>query len=186
MKKIFLATMMIFMGGWAQAYEMGVTGGMQTMDVEDSTNTVEFNNKSGFYAGVLGFIDTGDGGYFRTGALLGQRGFSYDVSSSVTDVYKITYLDVPLNYLFMFNEYAGIYGGLKLSLAVSDSCDVEGGSGICNLDNVEGMAYAASVGGHFRFVPEFGIEVEYDLGLSDVAKDVEWKSSLTVGAFYLF
>lgn len=187
MKKLFFVALLSLCGFTANAYEMAVTAGMQTTEVDDGSGAnLDWNAGTDFYAGVLGFIEAGGDGYFRTGALISQRAYDLDLSATVNYEAKLTAIDVPLTYLMMFSEYAGVYGGLKLGLNISEDCSASGTTLTCTKPDAEGMYYSASFGGHFRFVPNFGIEVEYNLGLSDIAKDTEYKSSLAVGVVYLF
>lgn len=186
MKKLLIFVLPLFFMTWnAHAYEMGVTFGMQTTDVDTDSAGVEMNAGSDLYAGVLGFIEAGDGGYLRTGAFISMRKYESEFGS-ITAEQSLTSIDVPLTYLFMFSEYAGVFGGAKLGLNISDDCSIEGSNAQCTDADIEALHYATTLGVHFRFVPNFGIEVEYAMGLSDIAKDVEWSSSLAVGAFYLF
>lgn len=180
MKKIVLiAFTLLFTTITSQAYEMAFTGGIQTTDVEN--NNIKLDG-TGFFSGILGFIEMNESSYFRTGALLSQR--KYEGSDAFGTLKAETMsIDVPLTYMHLFNENVGIFGGLKLGLNLDDDCDFSGIS--CDL-KAETLHYAATVGGHFRFIPNFGIEVEYAIGLSDIAKDTEWDNSLAVGAFFLF
>ena len=183
MNKLILAAMIVFTGFSAQAYEMAATGGMQTTDIDiDGADT---SSGTGFYGGVLGFIEAGGEGYFRTGALLSMRKFERDFGNGVSAEASTTSIDVPLTYMMMLSEYASLYGGLKLGLNVSEDCTLSGFAGSCDTD-ATGMYYSLNLGGHFRFVPNFGIEVEYNMGLSEIAENVDYKSSLAVGVVYLF
>ena len=186
MKNLILCAILIFGGLTVNAQEMAVTGGMQTTDVDTDMSGVDLSSGTGFYGGVLGFIEAGDGNYFRSGALISMRSFESNLAGGITYKAELTGIDIPLTYLMMFSENAGVYGGLKLGLNVSEGCSVSGSSLPCIDPDATGMYYSASVGGHFRFVPNFGVEVEFNLGLSEIADDVDYKSSLAAGLVYLF
>ncbi|MCB9026938.1 MAG: hypothetical protein H6625_11505 [Bdellovibrionaceae bacterium] len=186
MKKILLVAMpLLLMSFTAQAYEMGLTGGVVTTALDESNSKPELDGKAGYQLGVLGFIDVVEDSFFRTGAIVSNRKFDADLTATVSLDAELMSLEVPITYLMMFSDYAGLFGGLKLGLNLSDKCSVSDASFKCDMDP-ESIFYAANVGGHFRFVPDFGIEVEYNLGLSDMAKDYKLKNSLGVGIFYLF
>ena len=184
MKKFILATLTVF-AFQANAYEMGLTGGMQSTKFKADTAGSDVDGVAGYYAGILGFIEAGDDSYFRTGVFLSQRKFESDLGANSTLEGTLTSLDIPLTYMFMFSEYAGVYGGLKLGLNMSDDCSISNSAATCDAD-AESLYYAADVGGHFRFVPNFGLEVDFNMGLSDIAKDVKLETALAVGLFYLF
>ena len=167
----------------AHAYEMAITGGAQTTDVDVESGSGDPDGGTGFYGGVLGFMEIQDKGYFRVGALLSKREYSVKAGSITLDSEMLS-IDVPITYMFMFNEMAGIFGGLKLGLNLSDDCS-RSDSVDCDT-KAESLHYAGEVGGHFRFVPDFGLEISLNLGLSDIAKDVEWKNGIGVGMIYLF
>ena len=178
-----LIALVVLFSTTANAYEMIITGGVQTTDVDiDGGNP---SGGTGFYVGVLGLADAGPGGFFRTGALLSQRKFENESTGIATLKAEMLSLDVPLTYLFMFSEMVGAFGGLKLGLNLSDSCKTNVAGIICET-KAESLHYAAEFGGQFRFAPDMGVEVAFNLGLSDIAEDVEWKSGISAGFTYFY
>ncbi|MCB0407698.1 MAG: outer membrane beta-barrel protein [Bdellovibrionales bacterium] len=164
----------------AQFSEMAVTGGLQTTGV-DADSGASVDGGSGFFAGILGFMELGNGGVLRSGALLNQRKWEVDSNNSE---YETLNLDVPITYMYMVNDIIGIFGGAKFGLNISDDCS-KGTLSTCDADP-ETIYYGGEIGGHFRFNPNFGVEATFDIGLSDIADQLAWKNSLVIGAFFLF
>jgi hypothetical protein len=180
-KRIALITLTLLLTSFtSSAYEMAITGGIQTTDVDSNGTSLD---GTGFFAGILGFVEMNDSSYFRTGALLSQRKFG-TTTAGVDFEATLTSIDVPVTYMHLFGENVGVFGGLKFGLNLDDDCEIGGNS--CTLNDPETLHYAATFGGHFRFIPDFGLEVEYAMGLSELANNADWENSLAVGLFYMF
>lgn len=177
-----LLTVLLGISPWfasAQFSEMALTGGIQTTEVDIDTTGSDPDGGTGFYAGILGFMEMGNNGFVRSGLLLSQRKFENgDLEAETLN------LDVPITYLMMMNDLVGVFGGAKLGLNISDDCSAPAGI-TCETD-AETIYFGLELGGHFRFAPNFGAEATFNMGLGEIAKNVDWENSLMAGVFYLF
>lgn len=171
------------------AYEVGIIAGIRQTDVELDTSDADTSSGTGLQAGVLGLMEVGNGWNVRAGGIYSTRSFDVKVGD-LKDEVTLTYLDVPLTVMYLVNETFGFFGGLNLGLQVGDDCDQSGsGSGNCDYgDDATGVIYSLQLGGQFRFVPNMGLELTYDLGMSDVweGDDVTLEKASGVAANFLY
>jgi hypothetical protein len=185
MKTFWLFFMSCFLSqaAMAQSSEMAFTAGVQTTAVETDTTGVEVGDGTGFLVGILGFIEIGDGSFLRSGAVLNQRKWDFETTGTKVEVETLN-IDIPVTFLFKFNDNIGAFGGLRLGVNVSDDCTSNNNT-TCDADP-ESVYYGAEGGGHFHFAPDFGVEVAYNIGLSELADQLDWDNSLKVNAFFIF
>lgn len=186
MKKLMFAMLFVLsFGGAAYAQESGLALGAQTTDVETDSTGTTLDGGTGFYVGWMGYQDLGRSGAMRAGILFSQRKFDIESGGNTAEV-ELQAIDVPVTYMFKVSEAVGLFGGVKLGLNLSDDCTEESGTQICTGVNAESLYYGLDLGGHFRFAPNFAFELDYTVGLSDMAKDIEWDNSLAINVVYLF
>ena len=109
----------------------------------------------------------------RTGLFYSERTFKFDLVDG-----KITYADIPLHFMFKFEDYAGVYLGPSLSMKIGD--EVSTGS----LTDVKSMITPITVGAQFKFMPNFGLNLFFETIPSDLAQGL--KNSRGIGANFLF
>lgn len=154
----------------SQAFEMGVIGGIQTTDVKVSDSSLSTSSDVGFRGGVLGFAEITREAYIRTGVAIGQRKFSLQ-SEGMRTQGEFLYLEVPVTLLYLFNEHVGFYAGAELGIKLSDSArsnDVT--SNAAGWINPNSLIFGPTIGGHFRFTPDLGMELGYVYGLNTMVE----------------
>lgn len=109
----------------------------------------------------------------RTGLFYSERTFKFDLVDG-----KITYADIPLHFMFKFEDYAGVYLGPSLSMKIGD--EVSTGS----LTDVKSMITPITVGAQFKFMPNFGLNLFFETIPSDLAQGL--KNSRGIGLNLLF
>lgn len=166
--------------------DIAVTAGAFTTEVSPDSSTVKADSGTGFFAGVLGFMEMGDGMWMRAGAVAGRRMTEFTIGTTKLE-YEITTIEAPITGMYMVNEMVGFFGGMRVGLNAGDDCSSNSATA-CSTNNTdfETLFYAAEVGGHFRFTPNFGVEVAYDIGLSDIAKNTKWDGGLVINGFMIF
>lgn len=171
----------------AEAFsDVALTAGAFTTEVSPETSGISSSSGTGFFAGVLGFMKMQEPLWLRAGAIVGRR--NLELSTSTLNIeYEVTMIEAPVTAMYMLNEMVGFFGGLRFGINAGDDCS-SNLSTACSSSNTdfESFIYAAEVGGHFRFTPNFGGEVAYDIGLSDFAKDTKWDGGLVINAFMIF
>lgn len=175
---LFITLALLFTpGAMAQYAEMAITGGLQTTDVDTDAAGTEVDGGSGLFVGIMGYMEIGEGSMLRSGAVINERKFEVGLNEITT-----LNLDVPITFMYKFNDIVGVFGGGRIGLNISDDCS---GPATCDGD-VETVYYGAEVGGHFHFAPDFGVEAVFNYGLSELADELDWSTSLTAGVFYVF
>jgi hypothetical protein len=112
----------------------------------------------------------------RTGLFYSERTFKFDGSDG-----KLTYADVPIHFMFKFEDYAGIYLGPSLSMKIGDECNATGG---CTLTGIKSMIMPITFGAQFKFTPNLGLNLFFETVPSDLANGL--KNSRGIGANVLF
>lgn len=169
---------------WAFS-DIAVTAGAFTTEVNSDTTGTEANSGTGFFAGVLGFMEMQDQFYMRAGAMVGRRLVDFTTGTTKTE-YRLTTIEAPITGMYMLNDMVGFFGGLRVGLNAGDDCSSNLATA-CSVDaEFETLFYGAELGAHFRFTPNFGAEVAYDIGLSDIAKSTSWDGGLVINGFMIF
>lgn len=150
----------------AMANDFAALVGVRTnsWDLSPSTAGVSASGKTGLQAGVLGFIDLANSLQLRSGFLYTQRIFTASASGVDSD-YTYTYFDIPLTLRYMFSEYGGVFLGPNLALNAGKSCS---GTATCSTDGVKSSLVGLQVGASFKFAPQMGAELYYELISGDI------------------
>ena len=189
MKKLILTTTVALMAlaspaSWGFS-DIAVTAGAFTTEVSSDNAGTEASSGTGFFAGILGFMEMGDGVWMRAGAVAGRR--MVDFTTGTTKVeYKLTTIEAPITGMYMLNDMVGFFGGIRVGLNAGDDCSSNVAAACSTDPEFESLFYGAELGGHFRFTPNFGAEVAYNIGLSDIAKDSAWDGGLVINGFMIF
>jgi hypothetical protein len=80
------------------------------------------------------------------------------VKGLVTDTkYTFNYLDIPVTLMWKFNDFGGAYAGVNVAMVASADCDN------CGTTPDKKSAMPFVIGGAFKFAPNFGIDVYYEM-----------------------
>jgi Outer membrane protein beta-barrel domain len=159
------------------SYSMaGIEGGFKwsSADVEGSDST---KSRLGYTVGGSAVFNVAAGFGLKTGLFYNERPFESTTTVSGNSVNvngKVSYVDVPVLFMFKFEEYAGIYIGPSLSMKLAD--EVSSGK----LTDVKGMVVPVTVGGQFKFAPNLGVNLYFETVTSEIAKGI--KNTRAVGA----
>lgn len=155
------------------SYSMaGIEGGFKwsSADVDNADS-----NKStiGYMVGASAVFNIAPEFGLKTGLFYNERPFESTVGT-ITVKGKVSYVDVPVLFMFKFEDYAGIYIGPSLSMKLAD--EVSPGK----LNSVKGMVIPLTVGGQFKFAPNLGVNLYFETVTSEIATGV--KNTRAVGA----
>lgn len=186
-KKLLTAVSLILMASVAHAeiaYSMPaleVGFKLNTMDADNSTSNKQ---SQAFQGGGSMVFDFGDSGFgLKTGLMYSERTFKNEFTAGLTTQEgKITYFDIPLQVMFKFEDYAGIYFGPSFSTKLGDECKKSTGS--CTLINVKSSIMPMTFGAQFKMAANFGLSLFFETFSGEVAQGL--KSSRGVGANLLF
>ena len=180
--KAILSVLVLMIGQMAMANDFAAVLGFRSNSADAVANGVNVNSKTSFGLGVLGFMDLNEALQFRSGFLYNQRNYQTSVGTTETDL-NIAYVDIPVTLMYKFADYAGVFAGPVVSLLVSKECKTTGGCG--NIKNPESMVLPIQFGVSFKFAPQMGAELYYEMTSSEFWKD-SLKNSRTVGANFLY
>lgn len=182
--KAILSVLVLVMGQMAMANDFAAVLGLRSNSADAVTNGVSVNSKTSFGLGVLGFMDFNQGLQFRSGFLYNQRNYQTSVGNAETD-WNLAYVDIPVTLMYKFADYAGAFVGPVVSLLASKECKVSGATSCSFTKNPESLILPIQFGVNFKFAPQMGAELYYEMGTSEFWKD-GLKNSRTVGANFLY
>lgn len=185
-KKLFTAATVIFsMASIAHAeiaysmpaLELGFK--LNTMDLKGATSNKQTQAFQGGGSIVFDFGNSGFG--LKTGLIYSERTFKNETTLTNYEG-KITYFDIPLQVMFKFEDYAGIFVGPSFSTKLGDECKATVGS--CNLTGIKSSIMPLTFGAQFKMASNFGLSLFFETISGDVADNLG--SSRGVGANLLF
>lgn len=178
MKTLITLLAALCVGVSASANDFAAVLGFRNNSADAVNAGVTTASKSGIGAGVLGFFDL-------QGALQGRVGFIYNQrnigAGNPEYDYNASYVDIPVTAMYKFADYAGAFAGPVLAMLASKECKNPGG---CT-ESPEGMSVGLQFGASFKFAPQLGAELYYEMIPSTYWKD-SFKNMRTVGVNLLF
>jgi hypothetical protein len=138
----------------------------------DTTGAISSKQSMGIQLGGSTVFNFAPQFGLRTGLFYSERPFKFDTSGSDSSG-KITYAEVPVHFMFKFEDYAGIYLGPSLSMKLGDEC-----SG-CTLTDIKSMILPITFGAQFKFTPNLGLNLFFESVPSDLAQGL--KNSRGIG-----
>ena len=164
MKKLLAVFMTVFMlCGQAQAMTSLIFGAHQSSPRIDGTGSFGEEGAVGFQLGVRADLMYFGAGSLQSGLEIVQRNF--DLSNGQLELSFIN-LDIPIFFNFIITDGVGFYFGPKISLNLSDSCDVSNGSCTLNDDAIESLVFPLNIGFEFDLGPSWGLSLFYEYALT--------------------
>ena len=133
---------------------------------------LDTNAQTSYQLGLSAAFPMADQWSIRSGLFYTQKNFQ--VKATPNQDFKFTYVEIPATVMFKFVDYAGIYGGVNLSMNLDDDC----GSATCQ--DVKSFTTPILIGAAFKFAPQFGANVYFESMSGEAAKDV--KNFKAIGA----
>ncbi|MFZ4403056.1 MAG: outer membrane beta-barrel protein [Pseudobdellovibrionaceae bacterium] len=172
--KLFLSTGLLFMASSAFSYiayanDFGLEVGIRQQSASSPTSGVNVKSKMGYQFGGVAHFEIQGPVYFRTGLLYTQRPITFEIpATNVTQQYSLNSVDVPLTALYKFQDYAGAFAGLVLSMNLDSTC-----SPGCSVTNVKSPVTPFIFGANFKFAPELAATLYFETGgkLADGIED---------------
>lgn len=153
---------------------LGVKGGINMYNIYNDDNT-NYDQITGYYFGLLGHIHLNS-----QWAIQPELVYSTQGAKNGSIIYNLDYINVPVQLQYMFDNGFRIQAGPQLGFLVRAD----------NKDNLSPIDFGVGFGVSY-VVPStgFGIDVRYNLGLSNINKDDAVKSTnrgFQMGVFYIF
>ncbi len=169
LKKIIILLLLLFENS-AHALEFKFIAGIrsQSANVGPGTDRVQ---KESFQIGFLVPLHTANRFSISTGLKYTQRNLDYKVIDSSlfaplfyisSGSFDFSYLDIPLQLEYSFNQNILIWGGPIAGFNVSSKCKTNSPNVDCDLKSTKNVILPVSVGIDFVLVDAMGVSVFYE------------------------
>jgi hypothetical protein len=186
---VFISTCSIMFA--SAQIQFGVKAGynLTTLTQSGSYSEPGLKNKSGFNGGVLASVPLFNSFYLQPEIVYSSQGTSISNGGATGDL-NFNYLNVPV--LFKYQSALGIFAetGPQAGLLLSANAKA-GGQSEDMKDATQSLDFSWAIGVGYKIpVINLGIDVRYNLGLTNTAKDsgdeTIKNSVFQVGLFYMF
>ena len=135
------------------------------------TDVTGYSTKSqmGFQFGASAVFPISGPWNLRTGMLYTQRPLVLENDTTSEEIkVSMNYLDVPLQVMYKFEDYAGVFIGTSLAFNIDNSSD---NKTAFKTSDVETPFLPIVFGASFKFAPQLGATLYFESG-SSIAKDL--------------
>jgi len=171
----------------SQNVNIGIKAGLNVYNINNDNN-VEYDNKTGFHAGLIGHIHLAKQLALQPEIMYSGEGAKYN-NGGVESKINLDYINVPVMVQYMFDNGFRLQAGPQVGFLVS----AKNKSDIATLDikdNLNPVDFALGFGmGYVKPATGFGFDARYNLGLSNINEGGTVKSmnrGFQLGVFYLF
>jgi|APLow6443716910_1056828.scaffolds.fasta_scaffold140742_1 hypothetical protein len=153
---------------------LGIKGGLNLYNINNDNNST-YDQITGYHFGLLGHIHLKN-----PWAIQPELVYSTQGAKSGDANYELGYINVPVLIQYMFDNGFRLQAGPQVGFLVSAD----------NKDELNPIEFGVSFGASY-VVPStgFGIDARYNLGLSNINKESDVKSTnrgIQLGIFYIF
>lgn len=190
MKKLYLLLLTVFSLAAADAQvQFGVKAGANFSTLTGD-NSEGIKTKVGFHAGALVSLPLFNEFSLQPEVVYSGQGYKFS-GSGFTGTGSNSYVNVPV--LFKYNNPTGFFAetGPQVGFLISAKAKMDGQDNVDTKDAYNSVDFSWALGIGYLIKPmNIGIDVRYNLGLSNVVKDSNAGSAknsvFQVGVFYLF
>ena len=185
MKKIILALLTISSAAFAEvSYSMpAVEAGFKWNSMDSAVAGSSSKQSLGIELGGSMVFNFAPQFGLRTGLFYSERPFLFD-NSGIETKGKLTYAEVPLHFMFKFEDYAGIYVGPSFSMKLGEECMSGGVS--CGSIDAKSMIMPITFGAEFKFTPNLGLNLFFETVPSDLATGLKNSRAIGVNGIFVF
>jgi hypothetical protein len=186
---VALAMTLVACTASAQNVNIGVKAGLNVYTIHSDNDDADFNSMAGFHGGLLAHIHMSRQFAMQPEITYSSQGAKYTLGGDDFKT-KLGYINVPVMFQYMFDNGFRLQAGPQLGILVSAKGEDENGNSLDIKDQLNTAEFALGVGAGYVHVPSgFGVDVRYNLGISNISKDDDAKAmnrGFQVGVFYLF
>lgn len=163
--------------------KIGIMGSLlYNVPETDGSQYVDEESELGYGIGMRALVPLTNGLSLRTGAGLVYKQVSFDVKTAgikgSADL-SFLYLNIPATlYLSGMNERFAIFGGTALNARLSDDCDGSGALKACDDVDAKTLVLPIILGFDFIFNESLSMELSYEYGIMEAAKDLKISSAV--------
>lgn len=166
---------------------IGIKGGLNVFNINNNNN-VNYDSKLGVHAGLIGHIHLTRQIALQPEIVYSAQGAKFNAGGVTTKI-NLGYINVPLMVQYMFDNGFRLQAGPQLGF-LANAKDKTNNTSIDRKDLYKKVDVALGAGiGYVEPSSGLGIDVRYNLGLTDISESTAFKSTnrgFQVGLFYLF
>ncbi len=194
MKFLFVLMTAIFITGAASAQNInapaghvsiGIKGGVNVYNIHNDNSTT-YDSKVGFNLGVLGHIHVAKHLAIQPEIEYSAQGAKYTTGNGSI---KLNYVNVPVLFQYMWDNGFRLQAGPQAGLLISAKSEIDNNT-VDIKDAMKPIDLGVSFGaGYIHPATGIGIDARYNLGLSNINKNSDMKSTnrgFQVSLFYIF
>ena len=138
--------------------------------------------RAGFQIGGLAVIEVSDIADFRTGLTYTQKGASWDVDGSSSDlVFALDYLEVPLDFAFKIGDNGfSLNAGSYLAFLLGAELRFDGESD--DAEDISAMDFGLDFGASYLINETILLDIKYGMGLGNLIDDDDVDGTALNGA----
>jgi hypothetical protein len=183
-KKLIVLAFGFMFSAAAGAQEFGVTLGVHQTTADIDVGTASVDGQFNWKGGLAADFELAPMMHFRSGLVYNQRHVDVKTGTKTVGV-DFSYLDVPVNFQYDFNEMVGLFGGMVVGINVDDKIDSPL-SPTATDPGAKGLIPLVDVGVNFLFDDLIGFDVYYERGLGDFADHMKDFSTFGANVIYWF
>lgn len=181
------AVLLISVTAAAQHANIGIKGGVNAYTIKGD-NTGNFDTKVSFHLGLIGHIHVSDQFAFQPELVYSVQGTQYEALGQDVSL-NLNYINVPLLFQYMFDNGFRLQAGPQLGFLASAKSEVNDNDTDVS-DDFESIDLGLALGvSYINPVSDFGVDVRYNLGLSNINENGNgeyFNRGVQIGVFYLF
>lgn len=172
----------------AQKVNFGIKGGVNLTNIY-TENSTKPDDKVGFNAGFLGHIHLSRELALQPEIVYSLQGAQYTNSLGITTKRNLGYINVPVLLQYMFDNGFRLQAGPQVGFLVNAKDKSSNGNSEDIKNSFKPLDFGLSAGiGYVHPATGFGVDLRYNLGLSNINENSTVKSSNRggqLGIFYL-
>ena len=181
-----IALLLFIATAQTQHINYGIKGGLNSYNIVGDNNSANKSNL-GYNLGLLGHIHLGPMYALQPEIVYSVQGIAY--KSGVNKKLNLSYINIPLNFQYMFDNGFRLQAGPQLGLLTS--ANLISGSNSSNVkSNYKGVDIGLTVGvSYVKPSTGYGVDVRYNHGLTNINASESINSynrGLQLTVFYLF
>lgn len=168
MRQILISMISLFISFSAHALEaeFAFGGGVKSTSIDAKTAGVNSEGRTGYQIGAYAFFPFTEQFQLRSGFLYSQRAFNGSFSGNDYDV-KLGYVDIPVTAMYKFSEFGGVYAGPVISFLQGKDYNRS------VISNAKSTEVPFTIGVNFKFAPQIGADVFYEVVSGSVVDGFE-------------
>ncbi len=182
---VALATILMTTTAFAQHANIGFKVGLNSYNINNSSTN--YDSKLGFHVGMIGHIHLSKQLAFQPEIMYSSQGAKYTFLGTETTI-NLDYINVPLMIQYMFDNGFRLQAGPQVGFLTSAKSKTNNSTSDIK-SNIKGIDLALGLGiGYIDPKSGFGVDVRYNLGLSNINENTSSKSTnvgYQFGIFYL-